>query len=66
MQLQAALEDAVLDTVLTNAFDATSDKLDAVRKPLQASLRSTSIQAAGLDSTSPIHHSPPIFPRPYR
>ena len=43
---QAALEEAVLDTVLTNAFDATAEKLDAVRKPLQASLHAASIQAA--------------------
>lgn len=47
VEVQAALEEAVLDTVLTNTFDASSEKLDAVRKPLQASLRSNSIQAAG-------------------
>ncbi|BDA46965.1 Cytochrome P450 3A28 [Coccomyxa sp. Obi] len=46
IDMQAALEDAVLDTVLTNAFDATAEKLDAVRKPLQASLHAASIQAA--------------------
>lgn len=44
--VQAALEEAVLDTVLTNAFDATAEKLDAVRKPLQASLHAASLQAA--------------------
>jgi len=46
MGVQAAMEDVVLDTILTSAFDATSDKVDSVRKELEDSLRATSIQAA--------------------
>lgn len=44
--MQAVLEEAVLDTVLINAFDTTAEKLDGVRKPLQASLHASAIQAA--------------------
>lgn len=51
MDVQAAMEDVVLDTILTSAFDATSDKVDSVRKVLEDALRATSIQAARCGST---------------
>ena len=44
--MQAALEDTVLDAVLTCAFDAPAEKLEAVRKPLKASLHAMALKAA--------------------
>ena len=46
MLLQKALEDVVLDAVLTSAFDATPEKLEAVRKPVKASLHAMALKAA--------------------
>ena len=36
----------MLEALLTAAFDATPEKLEAARAPLAASLRATSLQAA--------------------
>lgn len=44
--LQKALEDVVLDAVLTSAFDATPEKLEEVRKPVKASLHAMALKAA--------------------
>ena len=44
--MQAALEDTVLDAVLTCAFDAPAEKLEAARKPLKASLHAMALKAA--------------------
>ena len=44
--LQKALEDVVLDAVLTSAFDATPEKLEDVRKPVKASLHAMALKAA--------------------
>ena len=47
---QAAMEELVLEVLLSAAFDATPEKLEAVRAPLAASLRATSLQAARFGS----------------
>ncbi|CAL5224171.1 g6811 [Coccomyxa viridis] len=44
--MQKALEDVVLDAVLTSAFDATPEKLEEVRKPVKASLHAMALKAA--------------------
>ena len=44
--LQKALEDVVLDAVLTSAFDATPEKLEGVRKSVKASLHAMALKAA--------------------
>jgi len=46
VQSQKTLEDVVLDSVLTSAFDATPEKLEAARKPLKASLHAMALKAA--------------------
>ena len=55
--LQKALEDVVLDAVLTSAFDATPEKLEAVRKPVKASLHALALKAAR--SAHPLCHFRP-------
>ena len=46
VQSQKTLEDVVLDSVLTSAFDATPEKLEAARKPLKASLHAMALKAS--------------------